>query len=44
MKTQQDALGVDQVWQDNFVEAVGREIVRTHVGHVWFVYKVKYDT
>ena len=27
MKTQQDALGIDQVWQDNFIEAVGREIV-----------------
>ena len=27
IKTQQDALGIDQVWQDNFIEAVGREIV-----------------
>ena len=27
MKTQQDALGIDQVWQDNLIEAVGREIV-----------------
>ena len=27
MKTQQDALGINQEWQRNFIEAGGREIV-----------------
>ena len=27
MKTQQDALGIDQGWKGNFIEAGGREIV-----------------
>ena len=27
MKTQQEALGINQVWQDNFIEAGRREIV-----------------
>ena len=29
MKTQQDALDIDQVWQNNFIEAGGREMVGT---------------
>ena len=27
MKTQQDALGIDQGWQENFTEAGRREII-----------------